>query len=201
VSITDLLLLALVAGAALQWRRHREERPVPRPLLAVSALVAAAIVFGVVVGLGNGGWVVALLNHVRPPVYLAVVPIAAVLVLRSDGATRRVLVVALVLASVKAIEGVVLGVQYAFRGGQTRHPSSTTPPRTGCSSSSSSDRRGGARPWQAGAGRAAGRAAPRDGGAPAVAGGGGFWIALAVALLVVLSPRPGATPRVRPPPR
>ncbi|MGH2962358.1 MAG: O-antigen ligase family protein [Microbacterium sp.] len=106
LSPLELAIVLLIIATVLDVARRHEFR-MPDPLTLPLLLVAAAIASGVVTGLFNGGSLKETSFALRPLIVLLLMPIVVVNVVRGRTAIRRALLVAAILAAVKAATGVI----------------------------------------------------------------------------------------------
>lgn len=115
VSPSDLLLMALVAGVALQLAGRRERPALPGPLTFPLLLVAVATLAGLVNGYFGGGGGVETANSARNLAYLVVIPFLVAHVLRDRHELRVAAVVGVAIVGVKGLEGTLTWLAGAGR--------------------------------------------------------------------------------------
>lgn len=115
LSVTDLMLFGVLLGGAL--RRRVSGHDVPRSLMACSAALGVALLLGMATGVVNGASLVGLLNQSRHVFYLAALPLATWAVLPERRQQDLLLLTLAALAGVKALEGTVLGLASAATHG------------------------------------------------------------------------------------
>jgi hypothetical protein len=107
LSLSDLLLLALIVAVAAERARADEPITTPKPMSLPLLLLALATIAGIVVGLANHGDTVDILDSTRRLVYLTVLPVLVVNVVRTRADVERALTIGAALAVFKGVEGMV----------------------------------------------------------------------------------------------
>lgn len=102
----DALLYGAAAVIAVECLRRSRSPVVPRPLIAVLALLLAALGCGLVTGLAAGAGFSALYGTALGLIYLVIVPLAVLALVDDAPRVRRLLAVALGLAVFKAVSGI-----------------------------------------------------------------------------------------------
>ncbi len=114
LGVIDLLAAALVAGVAVRAARDRRLL-LPDPFTLPLLLLAAAVLFGLVQGISAGGDPVDMANTLRRILPLILVPFAAVNVLRTRRQVELAVRILLVLVAYKVVTGLLAAATGAGR--------------------------------------------------------------------------------------